>query len=175
MRRSRGLGDVYKRQILFDLTSVNNGSSPLSVKKETKMLKYKVGDVLVVVGNQSGHDFDIGELVEITNLFDDNYYAKDAGGDWWAVIDEDLSPTAAAEPDMVNSPAHYGTGMIECIEYIQDFLTTEEFIGYLRGNIAKYLHRFRYKNGIEDLKKATWYLDRLTAVMEDISDVQNSK
>jgi len=78
--------------------------------------------------------------------------------------------------EAVNSPKHYaGQGSIECIEYIEDFLTTEEYIGYLRGNIAKYLHRFRYKNGVEDLKKATWYLDRLTEVMEDIADVQNSK
>lgn len=63
--------------------------------------------------------------------------------------------------DNVNSPSHYGQGKIECIDYINDFLTKEEYIGYLRGNIAKYLHRWRYKNGIEDLKKANWYLDRL--------------
>ena len=39
--------------------------------------------------------------------------------------------------DTVNHPAHYGAGKIECIEYIEDFLTREEYIGYLRGNIAK--------------------------------------
>jgi hypothetical protein len=69
--------------------------------------------------------------------------------------------------DMVNHPPHYGTGNIECIEYIEDFLTEEEYIGYLRGNIAKYLHRWRYKNGIEDLKKAEWYGARLIKVVED--------
>ena len=63
--------------------------------------------------------------------------------------------------DNVNSPAHYGHGKIECIDYIEDFLTKEEYIGYLRGNIAKYMHRWRYKNKDEDLKKAQWYLDRL--------------
>ena len=63
--------------------------------------------------------------------------------------------------DNVNKPAHYGKGKIECIEYIQDFLTTEEYIGYLRGNIAKYLHRWRYKNKQEDLLKSQWYLERL--------------
>ena len=62
--------------------------------------------------------------------------------------------------DYVNSPPHYGKGRIECIEYIKDFLTDEEYTGYLRGNIAKYLHRWRYKNGVEDLKKAQWYLNR---------------
>lgn len=70
------------------------------------------------------------------------------------------------EVDNVNNPPHYGSGKIECIEYIEDFLTPEEYIGYLRGNIAKYLHRWRYKNGLEDLKKATWYLDRLAELEE---------
>ncbi len=68
--------------------------------------------------------------------------------------------------DMVNSPTHYGKGKIECIEYIRDFLTREEYIGYLRGNIAKYLHRWRYKNGLEDLHKARWYQDELINVVE---------
>ena len=63
--------------------------------------------------------------------------------------------------DYVNSPPHYGQGRIECIEYIKDFLSDDEYTGYLRGNIAKYLHRWRYKNGIEDLKKARWYLEAL--------------
>jgi len=63
--------------------------------------------------------------------------------------------------DNVNSPSHYGQGSIEAIDYIKDSLTKEEYIGYLRGNIAKYLHRWRYKNGLEDLKKARWYLERL--------------
>jgi hypothetical protein len=70
--------------------------------------------------------------------------------------------------DRVNSPPHYGQGNIECIEYIEDFLNQDEFIGYLRGNIAKYMHRFRYKNGVEDLKKAQWYLNRLIKEMESV-------
>jgi hypothetical protein len=132
------------------------------------MSKYQVGEVLVVVDNQSGHGFAMGEVVEITVISDGHYTATDSTGEWWAVIDDDLSPSdTLSEPDMVNSPAHYGSGSIECIEYIQDFLTTEEFIGYLRGNIAKYLHRFRYKNGIEDLRKAEWYLNRLSQTMGD--------
>lgn len=75
--------------------------------------------------------------------------------------------------DRVNNPVHYGQGKIECIEYIQDFLTREEFIGYLRGNIAKYNHRWRYKNGIEDLKKAEWYHKRLISFMEDETNVHS--
>ena len=63
--------------------------------------------------------------------------------------------------DNVNQPPHYGQGNIECIDYIKDILTDEELIGYYRGNVAKYLHRWRYKNGLEDLKKARWYLEAL--------------
>ena len=138
------------------------------------MLKYKVGDIVTVVDNCCGHGFAMGELIEIkrTNIFDEDYYAEDEEGEGYFVIDQEISDVAfntpcQDAPDMVNSPAHYGSGSIECIEYIQDFLTTEEFIGYLRGNIAKYLHRFRYKNGIEDLRKAEWYLNRLSQTMGD--------
>jgi len=73
--------------------------------------------------------------------------------------------------DNVNNPSHYGQGKIEAIEYISDFLTKEEYQGYLRGNIAKYLHRFPYKNGIEDLKKAKVYLEWL---IDEVTDAQAS-
>jgi hypothetical protein len=63
--------------------------------------------------------------------------------------------------DPVNNPSHYNTGGIECIDAMQAMLSTEEFIGYLRGNGLKYRWRFRYKNGIEDLRKAEWYENRL--------------
>jgi hypothetical protein len=72
--------------------------------------------------------------------------------------------------DNVNHPPHYGKGTIECIEYIQDILSEEEFIGYLRGNITKYNHRWRLKNGIQDLKKAEWYHNYLIRFMEDIDE-----
>ena len=71
------------------------------------------------------------------------------------------------EYDVVNKPKHYGSGDIECIDYIEDFLSKEEYIGYLRGNIAKYLHRWRYKNGLEDLKKSEWYGARLIKLVEE--------
>lgn len=69
--------------------------------------------------------------------------------------------------DLVNSPQHYtGQGNIECITYIADVLSEEELIGYLRGNIIKYNHRWRQKGGIQDLKKAQWYQNYLVTLME---------
>ena len=69
--------------------------------------------------------------------------------------------------DVVNHPPHYGEGKIECIEYLRDNMDVMMFMGYLEGNIKKYLHRYRYKNKpLEDLKKAQWYLNRLIEEME---------
>ncbi len=67
---------------------------------------------------------------------------------------------------MVNHPPHYTTGGIECIEAIQAQLTPEEFRGYLKGNIAKYVWRESHKGGTESLKKATFYLNKLVAFDE---------
>jgi hypothetical protein len=65
------------------------------------------------------------------------------------------------EEDLVNNPKHYNQGGIECIDAIRAMLSSEEFIGYLRGNSLKYRWRFRYKNGVQDLDKAEWYENRL--------------
>ena len=69
--------------------------------------------------------------------------------------------TTIINPDPVNNPTHYNSGKLECIEAMEAMLSPEEFIGYLRGNSFKYRWRFRYKNGIEDLRKANWYEKRL--------------
>ena len=68
--------------------------------------------------------------------------------------------------DNVKHPAHYTSTMIETIEIIQDKLTPEAFEGFCIGNVLKYLTRYRQKNGVEDLKKASWYLDKIISVKE---------
>ncbi len=60
--------------------------------------------------------------------------------------------------DAVNHPGHYCQGGIECIKAIEASMTPEEFQGYCKGNVMKYVWRFREKNGLEDLKKAQVYL-----------------
>ena len=64
----------------------------------------------------------------------------------------------AAQTDNVNHPNHYCQGGIECIKAIEASMTSEEFQGYCKGNVMKYVWRFREKNGLEDLKKAQVYL-----------------
>ena len=58
------------------------------------------------------------------------------------------------------------TGGIETIDYLESALTHDEYVGFLKGNILKYLSRERFKNGIEDCKKAKWYMDRLVSFSE---------
>ena len=67
----------------------------------------------------------------------------------------------AMSGDNVNHPAHYTQGAVECIEAIKASMTAQQFLGYLKGNAMKYMWRFQFKGGVEDLKKARWYLDRL--------------
>jgi hypothetical protein len=66
-------------------------------------------------------------------------------------------PDSSSDP--IN-PSHYKQGGIECIEAIKAALG-EGFPDYLRGNVIKYLWRYKEKGGVEDLRKSAWYLDRL--------------
>lgn len=63
--------------------------------------------------------------------------------------------------DAVQHPSHYTHGGIECIEAIRASMTADGFCDYCKGNIIKYIWRWRSKGGVEDLKKARVYLDWL--------------
>ena len=83
------------------------------------------------------------------------------------VYEEDCEPWELSEvandyTDPVERPSHYTAGNIECIDAIKAATTQEEFEGFLRGNVLKYLWRCNLKsNKTEDLNKARWYLNRL--------------
>ncbi len=85
-----------------------------------------------------------------------------AGGpdNTWALTE--LGRALGVDVDVVNHPAHYTKGGIECIDAIQAALTPEEFRGYCKGNAIKYSWRERHKGGNEDLKKASWYLTKIS-------------
>ena len=70
------------------------------------------------------------------------------------------------EKDNIN-PNHYVFGGIETIEYLKAKLTPEEYRGFLKGNVLKYISREAEKNGLEDLKKDKWYLNKLIEVSDD--------
>ena len=67
----------------------------------------------------------------------------------------------------VDHPGHYNFGKMETLDLIDNFSTPEEYDGFLKGNIIKYLHRYNFKNGLEDLEKAQWYLNKLIDVFKE--------
>ncbi|EHF6197535.1 DUF3310 domain-containing protein [Listeria monocytogenes] len=66
--------------------------------------------------------------------------------------------------DNVNNPSHYTAGGIETLDYIK--AKVKDYHSYAVGNIVKYVSRYEHKNGIEDLKKAQFYLNDLIKEME---------
>lgn len=84
-----------------------------------------------------------------------------------ARMEEIAKELSKAIPDyIIDHPPHYTTGKFEVIDYIQDKLGTEMFEGFCIGNVLKYVSRYRLKGGLEDLKKAAWYLNRIIKTLE---------
>lgn len=71
------------------------------------------------------------------------------------------------KPDSVNHPSHYETGKFECIEVMEEALGRDVVKGFCIGNAFKYLYRAKRKNGLEDMKKARWYLDKVISMEEE--------
>lgn len=114
--------------------------------------------------NCSGNRFKniIAERRKVDNLqrrTNDATLAQDMKKDPFAHLND--LPLVSEKYDTVQRPAHYNQSGIECIDAIAASMTPEEFQAYLKGNVQKYLWRYRHKNGVEDCRKAQWYLDRL--------------
>jgi hypothetical protein len=72
--------------------------------------------------------------------------------------------------EAVNHPAHYTQGRLEVIDAIEGL-----GIGFHDGNVVKYVARYKFKNGVEDLRKARWYLDRLIQLEESKSELPSQQ
>lgn len=94
---------------------------------------------------------------------------------WYKELDPAACENAEAkccdkEPDgdMVNHPSHYTQGGIECIDALKAATVNKTGIeAVCTANAIKYLWRYEEKNGIEDVKKARWYIDRLIKELEN--------
>ena len=95
---------------------------------------------------------------------------------WYKELDPASCENAEAECcdkepdiDMVNHPSHYTQGGIECIDCIKSATVGKVGIeAFCVGNAIKYLFRYEEKNGVEDVKKARWYIDRLIKELENV-------
>lgn len=128
---------------------------------------------------------------ELKNLYDEevNLFTNDRGCAFGGMSDDmlnkcynwyrELDPAACEnaegeccdkEPDgdMVNHPSHYTQGGIECIDALKAATVSKTGIeAVCTANAIKYLWRYEEKNGIEDVKKARWYIDRLIEELEN--------
>lgn len=68
--------------------------------------------------------------------------------------------------DNVNHPSHYETGNFECIDVMVETQGKEAVMDFCICNAFKYIYRHNNKNGIEDVKKAKWYLDKYIELAE---------
>ena len=111
---------------------------------------------------------------EPTFKFDESIIPSDL----WEQVDAAMEKMSNDEPpldrlqrlgqemDAIN-PSHYRQGNVECIDAICDALGDEQFKGYLRGNVLKYLWRLEHKGSpLENARKGAWYLDRLINELE---------
>ncbi|EAD1122321.1 DUF3310 domain-containing protein [Listeria monocytogenes] len=102
----------------------------------------------------------------------EKYKAKTYEVEKWAKHVEEIKkrwfaegvPISKVNNDIVNNPSHYTSGGIETLDYIK--AKVKDYPSYAAGNILKYVSRYEYKNGIEDLKKAQFYLNDLIEWME---------
>lgn len=62
---------------------------------------------------------------------------------------------------------HYNSKKIQPWDAMEEWLSKEQFSGFLVGNVIKYVARYGSKNGLEDLKKAQHYLDKLIQFIEN--------
>jgi hypothetical protein len=118
----------------------------------------KVGDAVRFVSPEHKHHSTEGTIVLIEDSLERRYSFESNCGHIKGLC-------TIAELERINqadaiNPSHYKQGGIECIEAIKA-ATGDGFVGYVWGNVIKYLWRWPNKGGVEDLKKARWYLDRL--------------
>ncbi len=73
------------------------------------------------------------------------------------------------EEDVVNHPAHYENDKYQCIDVMEDIYGTEAVMNFCMCNAFKYIWRFQKKNGIEDIQKAQWYMNKYQELAEKIT------
>lgn len=72
--------------------------------------------------------------------------------------------------DNVNHPSHYETGQFECIDVMVETQGVEAVKNFCLCNAFKYLYRTKRKNGLEDVTKAAWYLNKFIELEEGVND-----
>lgn len=86
--------------------------------------------------------------------------------EWEAYVareEKEDSPSSTTAKDEKKTPKHYDS-LIQPIEYMYEIMTHDEYLGFCRGNVLKYISRYPEKGGQLDLEKASYYLEELKRV-----------
>lgn len=107
-------------------------------------------------------------IFEYTNDYDD------AAKDIVKYCENDVLATEdaynALTGDNVNHPSHYETGKFECFDVMREALGDNVVKDFCIANSFKYIYRHKRKNGVEDIKKAKWYIDKYLELEESNND-----
>ena len=87
----------------------------------------------------------------------------------WEEADKELK-AASSKTDAVNYPDHYKIGDIECIDVMLATQGVDAVINFCICNSFKYIYRHVNKNGLEDIRKAKWYLDKALELVDSRKD-----
>ena len=103
---------------------------------------------------------------EINKLNDKFKNISESMNDIVRLILSEGESDSASTNDNVNHPSHYETGNFECIDVMVETQGKEAVMDFCVCNAFKYIYRHNSKNGIEDIKKAKWYLDKYIELSE---------
>lgn len=149
---------------------IPDGAEVLTIKNGKNFVFWKNGLKKCI-----GHDDDWVETSFTANEYIEEHGDKGAIIAWKRadiLIDDSVVDAKYLPEDKVNQPSHYAKGGVECIDAIESSMSKDAFLGYLKGNIQKYIWRYECKGGLESLLKAQWYLNRLIGTIE-CSKVKN--
>lgn len=179
-----------------DFQTNKNAYISTFVQSVESLSPYKLGDVIYYVGEENGVEklvFGNPYKLESVSIYNEDVILTVRGLDnkLYHTIDRFMSQEELTllltdlfdEPvkdyteqvgtsteqvvDMVNHPPHYTKGGIETLDFIKAKLTQREWIGYLKGNVLKYVSRCGYKGTEEtDLGKMNFYANELGKVIE---------
>lgn len=136
---------------LFKYSKIWNEKGPTGNYTDINETMYKYGIATVKIKKQTigSQQLEVSCGIDEDGVFHSTYCTLNHSG----------TPN-----DNVNNPAHYTAGGIETLDYIK--AKVSDYPSYAVGNILKYVSRYEHKNGIEDLKKAQFYLNDLVEEME---------
>lgn len=139
------------------------------------MARFKVGDIVYFTGEDSDGSY---KIIDRTIVLPDsptyNLENLNTGNVVSEIPENLLEPCQLCKThnekiieDIVNYPSHYRTGKFECIEVMQEALGIDAVKNFCLCNAFKYIYRHNRKNGLEDIKKAQWYINKYIELSEE--------